>query len=191
MHMFQVLLNTGAAQVLLPSSLTNKLGEEVFREQLIVHFELAGASLDERCAITLMDLPASSIRSWADAVRMPIEVRDFTEIFSDLNLLVKRSTNGIYQAVEVLAWFNRADVWRKPDRAQEILSLAQKIGFQVSALILAMRNAQSLNTADIIAGVEAQDRSNGERIGGAFESARLAVRFDGNNTWAAPELSNT
>jgi tRNA nucleotidyltransferase (CCA-adding enzyme) len=175
MHMFQVLLNTGAAQVLLPSNLTANLAEEVFREQLIAHFELAGANLDERCAITLMDLPASSIRSWADAVRMPIEVRDFSEIFSDLNLLVKRSTNGIYQAVEVLAWFNRADVWRKPDRAQEILSLAQKIGFQVSALILAMRNAQSLNTADIIAGVEAQDRSNGERIGGAFESARLAA----------------
>ena len=175
MHMFQVLLNTGAAQVLLPSNLTANLAEEVFREQLIAHFELAGANLDERCAITLMDLPASSIRSWADTVRMPIEVRDFSEIFSDLNLLVKRSTNGIYQAVEALAWFNRADVWRKPDRAQEILSLAQKIGFQVSALILAMRNAQSLNTADIIAGVEAQDRSNGERIGGAFESARLAA----------------
>ena len=175
MHMFQVLLNTGAAQVLLPSNLTANLAEEVFREQLIAYFELAGANLDEHCAITLMDLPASSIRSWADAVRMPIEVRDFSEIFSDLNLLVKRSTNGIYQAVEVLAWFNRADVWRKPDRAQEILSLAQKIGFQVSALILAMRNAQSLNTADIIAGVEAQDRSNGERIGGAFESARLAA----------------
>ena len=175
MHMFQVLLNTGAAQVLLPSSLTNKLGEEVFREHLIAHFELAGSSLEERCAITLMDLPATEIRSWADAVRMPIEVRDFTEIFSDLNLLVKRSTNGIYQAVEVLAWFNRADVWRKPDRVQEILSLAQKIGFPVSAIILAMRNAQGLNTADIIAGVEAQDRSNGERIGSAFESARLAA----------------
>ena len=175
MHMFQVLLNTGAAQVLLPLNLASKLAEEVFREQLIANFVLAGANLDERCAITLADLPASEIRSWADAVRMPIEVRDFSEIFSDLKRLVNRSSNATYQAVEVLAWFNRADVWRKPDRAQEILSLAQKIGFQVSTLIMAMRNAQALNTADIIAGVEAQDRSNGERIGSAFESARLAA----------------
>lgn len=175
MHMFQVLLNTGAAQVLLPLSLASKLAEEVFREQLIANFELAGANLDERCAITLVGLPASEIRSWADAVRMPIEVRDFSEIFSDLKRLVNRSPNATYEAVEVLAWFNRADVWRKPDRAQEILSLAQKIGFQVSTLIMAMRNAQALNTADIIAGVEAQDRSNGERIGSAFESARLAA----------------
>jgi len=42
-------------------------------------------------------------------------------------------------------------------------------------LITAMRNAQAVNTAEIIAGVEAQDRSNGERIGSAFESARLAA----------------
>jgi tRNA nucleotidyltransferase (CCA-adding enzyme) len=175
MHMFQVLVNTGAAQVLLPLNLSTKLAEEVFREQLVSHFELAGENLDERCAITLVDLPSSEIRSWADAIRMPIEVRDFSEIFSDLKLLINRSNNGVYQAVEVLAWFNRADVWRKPDRAQEILSLAQKIGFQVSTLIMAMRNTQALNTADIIAGVEAQDRSNGERIGSAFESARLAA----------------
>jgi tRNA nucleotidyltransferase (CCA-adding enzyme) len=42
-------------------------------------------------------------------------------------------------------------------------------------LIQAMRNAQAINTAEIIAGVSAEDRSNGERIGSAFESARLAA----------------
>jgi len=42
-------------------------------------------------------------------------------------------------------------------------------------LTTAMRNAQALNTAEIIAGVEAPDRSNGERIGSAFEAARLAA----------------
>ena len=106
---------------------------------------------------------------------MPIEVRDFSEIFSDLRVLINQYPDGSYQAVDVLAWFNRADLWRKPDRVQVLLNLAHKLGFPVSVLILAMRNAQSLNTADIIAGVEAQDRSNGERIGGAFESARLAA----------------
>jgi tRNA nucleotidyltransferase (CCA-adding enzyme) len=45
----------------------------------------------------------------------------------------------------------------------------------VLVLIAAMRNAQALNTADIISGVAAEDRSNGERIGTAFESARLAA----------------
>jgi len=52
MHLFQVLLNTGAAITILPSTLTAKLSEEPFREELITYFALAGNSLEERCAIT-------------------------------------------------------------------------------------------------------------------------------------------
>jgi tRNA nucleotidyltransferase (CCA-adding enzyme) len=175
MQMFQVLLNTGAAKTILPFNLTTLLVEEAFREQLIEHFDNAGNHLEERCAITLMNLPASEIRSWADAIRMPIEVRDFSEIFSDLGRLVNQYPDGLYPAVDVLAWFNRADIWRKPDRGQMLLDLAKRLGFKVSVLIAAMRHAQALSTADIISGVAAEDRSNGERIGSAFESARLAA----------------
>lgn len=175
MHLFQVLLNTGAARTILPPTLVKKLSEEPFREELITHFLKAGDSLEDRCAIILMDLPAGEIRSWADCVRMPIEVRDFSEIFSDLQILVNKYQNASYQAVDVLTWFNRADVWRKPDRAQSILNLAEKLALPVSSLINAMRNAQAINTAEIITSVAAEDRSNGERIGSAFESARLAT----------------
>jgi tRNA nucleotidyltransferase (CCA-adding enzyme) len=175
MHMFQVLLNTGAASTILPPKLATLLGNEEFREELVRHLDMTDSSLEERCAITLMNLPANEIRVWADDVRMPIEVRDFSEIFSDLNLLTNQYPHGAFQAVDILAWFNRADLWRKPDRVQLMLNLAQKIGLPVSVIILAMRNTQALNTAEIIAGVEAQDRSNGERIGSAFESARLAA----------------
>ena len=174
MHMFQVLLGVGAAQVVLPNTLTEKLAQESFRQTLIAHYEVT-SSLEARCAITLMDLSAKEIRSWAECVRMPIEVRDFCEIFSDLRALIQEHAQAGYQPVDILAWFNRADVWRKPDRGQVLLDLADKIGFDVSNLIAAMRNTQALNTAEIIAGVEAQDRSNGERIGSAFEAARLAA----------------
>lgn len=175
MHLFQVLLDTGAASTLLPATLAAKLAEEPFREQLIAYFSAGGNSLEERCAMTLMELSASEIRSWADCVRMPIEVRDFCEIFSDLKGLINQSRNTAYQAVDVLAWFNRADLWRKPDRAQAILNLADKLGFSVLPLVNAMRNAQAINTAEIIAGVAAEDRSNGERIGAALGAARLAA----------------
>ena len=175
MHLFQVLLNTGAASTILPSTLVTKLSEESFREELITHFSLTGNGLEERCAIALMNLPAAEIRSWAECVRMPIEVRDFSEIFSDLRILVNKYPNADYQAVDVLNWFNRADVWRKPDRAQALLNLADKLGMPASPLINAMRTSQAINTAEIIAGVAAEDRSNGERIGGAFESARLSA----------------
>lgn len=174
-HLFQVLLNTGAAKTILPASLGISLAEELFREELITHYESAGNNLEERCAITLMHLPVSEIRSWADCVRMPIEVRDFCEIFAQLRDVMNQFPNGKFQAVDILAWFNRADIWRKPDRGLALLNLGQKLGMPVSSFIAAMRNAQAINTAEIIAGIEAQDRSNGERIGSAFETARLAA----------------
>lgn len=174
MHMFQVLLNTGAAKTILASALNAQLTQEACREELIAHLDVIGNHLNERCAIVLMKISAREIRAWAESVRMPVDVRDFSEIFSELIAFIHQS-HGTFQAVDVLAWFNRADVWRKPDRGQALLNLAEKIGFAVAPLIMAMRDAQALNTADIIAGVAAQDRSNGERIGSAFEVARLAA----------------
>ena len=174
MHMFQVLLNTGAAKTLLAPTLTAQLLEERYREAMLAHLSAAGSSLEGRCAVVLMYVPAAEIRSWADCVRMPIEIRDFSEIFSELLVLIKKSKDH-FQPVDVLAWFNRADVWRKPDRGQALLNLAQNLGLGVALLVNAMRNAQALNTAEIIAGVAAEDRSNGERIGSAFEAARLAA----------------
>jgi tRNA nucleotidyltransferase (CCA-adding enzyme) len=176
MRMFQVLLDADAAKTLLPSRLTSYLAQEEFREQLIAHLHAADNRLEDRCAVTLMHLPASEIRLWAECVKMPNEVRDFSEIFSELNALIAKSVNDVavsYQPADVLIWFNRADVWRKPERGQALLDLAKRIGLNVAPLILAMESAQSLNTAEIIEGVLPEDRSNGESIRRAVDAARL------------------
>jgi tRNA nucleotidyltransferase (CCA-adding enzyme) len=176
MRMFQVLLDTGAAQLLLPSGLVANLAKEEYREQLITYLHAADSRLEDRCAITLMNLPASEIRSWAECVKMPNEVRDFSEIFSELNLMIESTTSqfgGVYQAGDVLAWFNRADVWRKPDRGHALLNLAKQIDLNVTALITAMQSAQSLNTAEVIGSIPDPDRSHGESIRHAVDAARL------------------
>jgi tRNA nucleotidyltransferase (CCA-adding enzyme) len=178
MRMFQVLLDANAARVLLPSKLASNLAEEEYREQLIAHLHAADNRLDDRCAITLMHLSASEIRAWAERVKMPNEVRDFSEIFSELNLLVKNTVNprtGAYKPADVLAWFNRADVWRKSDRGYALLNLAKRIGLNVNTLISAMQNAQALNTAEVIASIPAQEQSQGERIRSAVDLARLSA----------------
>jgi len=176
MRMLQVLLDADAAKTLLPSRLTSYLAQEEFREQLIAHLHAADNRLEDRCAVTLMHLPASEIRLWAECVKMPNEVRDFSEIFSELNALIAKSVNDVavsYQPADVLIWFNRADVWRKPERGQALLDLAKRIGLNVAPLILAMESAQSLNTAEIIEGVSPEERSNGESIRRAVDAARL------------------
>jgi len=176
MRMFQVLLDTGAAKALLPSMLTADLAEETYREKLIAQLHSVDSHLEDRCAIVLMHLPAHEIRSWAECVRMPNEVRDFSALFSELNLLITKSTSAIdsaNQAIDVLAWFNRADVWRKPDRGYALLRVAQQIHLNITGLSEAMQKTQSLNMAEIIASLPAEDRSNGERIRSAVDIARL------------------
>jgi len=175
MRMFQVLLDADAARALLPSKLVINLAKEEFREQLIAHLHAADSCLEDRCAVTLMNLSATEIRSWAAYVKMPNEVRDFSEIFSELHLLTEQTSGGAYQAADVLAWFNRADIWRKPDRGQALLNLAKRIGLNVDTVILAMQHAQALNTAEVIEGIPAQDRSNGESIRCAVDAARLSA----------------
>jgi tRNA nucleotidyltransferase (CCA-adding enzyme) len=178
MRMFQVLLEADAAKVLLPVTLTSYLAKEQFRERLIAYLHAAMNRLEDCCAVTLMHLPASEIRSWAACVKMPNEVRDFSEIFSELNLLneqIAKDVSSAHQPADVLAWFNRADIWRKPDRGGAFLDLAKRIGLNVDTLILAMQLAQALNTAEVIDGIPAQDRSNGESIRRAVEAARLSA----------------
>lgn len=178
MRMFQVLLEADAAKVLLPVTLTSYLAKEQFREQLMTYLHAAMNRLEDCCAVTLMHLPASEIRSWAACVKMPNEVRDFSEIFSELNLLNEQTAKDVssaHQPADVLAWFNRADIWRKPDRGGAFLDLAKRIGLNVDTLILAMQLAQALNTAEVIDGIPAQDRSNGESIRRAVEAARLTA----------------
>ncbi len=178
MRMLQVLLDTGAATMLLPSALTANLAKEEYREDLITHLHALDSRLEDRCAVVLMHSPANEIRAWAERVKMPNEVRDFSEIFSELNLLIEKTIStagGIYQAVDVLAWFNRADVWRKPDRGHALLKLAQQIGLPVAPLTNAVQQAQSINTAEIIASIPAADRANGESIRSAVDVARLSA----------------
>ncbi len=178
MHMFQVLLDSGAVNVLLPTPLAISISKDEFRKELIDHLHASDARLEDRCAVTLMHLSASEIRSWAQTIRMPHEVRDFSEIFCELYQLIAASSNSTsksYLVVDVLTWFNRADVWRKPERAHALLDLAKRIQFDVSDLTLALQKAQSLNTANIIESIPAQDRSNGECIRSAVDTARLSA----------------
>jgi tRNA nucleotidyltransferase (CCA-adding enzyme) len=176
MRMFQVLLDADAARALLPSKLVSNLAKEEYREQLITHLHASGNRLEDRCAVTFMHLSASEIRSWADCVKMPNEVRDFSEIFSELNLLLERALcnpGAAYQPVDVLAWFNRADVWRKPERAEKLIALASVLHFHVERSSSALAAAQAVNSQTVIESLSEAERQQGECIRSAIDAARL------------------
>jgi tRNA nucleotidyltransferase (CCA-adding enzyme) len=128
------------------------------------------AEVDSVCAVLLADLSEDAIRQWSETIRMPHGTRDIAELFSALK---KRVTQQGYSAGDILAWFNRADAWRKPERAEKLIALAGILGFQVQRFSTGLAAALAIDSQAIIQGLSAADQQQGERIRSAIDAARL------------------
>jgi tRNA nucleotidyltransferase (CCA-adding enzyme) len=88
-------------------------------------------------------------------------------------VLKKRVTQQGYSAGDILAWFNRADAWRKPERAEKLIALAGVLGFQVERISLALAAALAIDSQAVIQSLSAAKQQQGERIRSAIDAARL------------------
>jgi tRNA nucleotidyltransferase (CCA-adding enzyme) len=174
LRMVEVLLETGAAEQFLPQSLIAVCKNPQLKNQLASNLDLLAANkvadVDSVCAALLADLGESVIRQWSETTRMPHATRDFTELFSALK---KRVTQQGYSAVDILAWFNRADVWRKPERAEKLIALASVLGFHVERISLALAAALAIDSQAVIQRLSAAEQQQGECIRTAIDAARL------------------
>ena len=172
--MVEVLLETGAADQFLPQQLIAGCRNRQLKKQLATNFNLLAAKkitdVDLVCAVLLADLSEEAIRQWSETIRMPHGTRDFAELFSALQ---KRVTQQSYSAVDILAWFNRADVWRKPERAEKLIALAGVLGFQVEGISSALAAAQAIDSQALIQRLSAEEQQQGECIRAAIDAARL------------------
>jgi tRNA nucleotidyltransferase (CCA-adding enzyme) len=174
LRMVEVLLETGAADQFLPQPLIAMCRNQELKQQLATNLDLLAAKkiadVDLVCAVLLSDLSEEAIRQWAETIRMPHGTRDFAELFS---VLKKRVTQQGYSAVDILAWFNRADVWRKPERAEKLIALAGVLGFQVERISSALMAANAIDSQAVIQGLSVAEQQQGESIRSAIDAARL------------------
>ena len=174
LRMVEVLLETGAADQCLPQPLIAVCENPQLKKQLASDFDLLAANkvadVDSVCAVLLADLSEDAIRQWSEIIRMPNITRDFAELFSALK---KRVTQQGYSAVDILAWFNRADVWRKPERAEKLIALASVLHFQVERISSALAAAQAVNSQTVIESLSEAERQQGGCIRSAIDAARL------------------
>ncbi len=174
LRMLEVLLETGAAEQFLPQSLIAVCKNPQLKNQLASNLDLLAANkiadVDSVCAALLADLGEGVIRQWSETTRMPHGTRDFAELFSALK---KRVTQLGYGAVDILAWFNRADAWRKPERAEKLIALAGVLGFQVERFSAALRAALAIDSQAVIQRLSAAEQQQGECIRSAIDAARL------------------
>ena len=160
-----------------------QLADRQASKALAIALNLISPSEDKAtdvCAVILSNLSAAEITQWAEQVRMPNRIRDYALLFSALRNLVLA---GPLSAQGAMTWFNRADVWRKPERAQVLLHLLKQLNLLAEPLRLALEAAQEVDTAQIAqANTSLQDlntqsvaaqKNPGEAIRIAIEAARL------------------
>jgi tRNA nucleotidyltransferase (CCA-adding enzyme) len=174
LRMIEVLLETGAAEQFLPQQLITVCRNQQLKKQLASNLDLLAANkvadVDSVCAVLLADLSEDAIRQWSETTRMPHGTRDFAELFSALK---KRVTQQSYSATDILAWFNRADAWRKPERAEKLIALAGVLDFQVEGISSALAAAQAIDSQAVIQSLSTAEQQQGERIRSAIDAARL------------------
>ena len=174
LRMVEVLLETGAADQFLPQQLIAVCRKQQLKKQLATNLDVLAAKkiadIDLVCAVLLADLSEEAIRQWSETIRMPHGTRDFAELFSSLK---KRATQQGYSAVDIMVWFNRADVWRKPERAEKLIALADVLDFQVERIGAALAAALAIDSQAVIQSLSAAEQQQGERIRSAIDAARL------------------
>ena len=174
LRMVEVLLDTGAAVQFLPQPLIAVCKNQQLKKQLATNLDLLAAKqrtdIDLVCAVLLADLSEEAIRQWSETIRMPHGTRDFVELFLALK---KRVRQQGYSAVDILAWFNRADVWRKPERAEKLIALADGLHFQVGRISSALAAAQAVDSQAVIQSLSRAEQQQGECIRSAIDAARL------------------
>jgi tRNA nucleotidyltransferase (CCA-adding enzyme) len=173
LRMVEVLLETGAAEQFLPQQLIAVCKNPQLKKQLASDLDLLAANkadVDSVCAVLLADLSEDAIRQWSETIRMPHGIRDFAELFSALKKCVKQQG---YSAGDILAWFNRADAWRKPERAEKLIALAGVLGFQVQQISAGLGAALAIDSQAVIQRLSAAEQQQGECIRSAIDAARL------------------
>jgi tRNA nucleotidyltransferase (CCA-adding enzyme) len=174
LRMVEVLLETGAADQFLPQQLIAVCKNPQLKKQLATNLDSLVAKkiadVDLVCAVLLADLSEDAIRQWSETIRMPHDIRDFAELFS---VLIKRLTQQGYSAVDILAWFNRADAWRKPERAEKLIALASVLNLQVEQISSALAAALAIDSQAVIQSLSRAEQQQGECIRSAIDAARL------------------
>jgi tRNA nucleotidyltransferase (CCA-adding enzyme) len=174
LRMVEVLLETGAADQFLPQQLIAVCRNQELKKQLATNLDLLAAKkivdVDFVCVVLLADLSEEAIRQWSETIRMPHGTRDFAELFSALK---KRVTQQGYNAGDILAWFNRADAWRKSERAEKLIALAGILGFQVERISSALAAALAIDSQAVLHSLSRAEQQQGECIRAAIDAARF------------------
>jgi tRNA nucleotidyltransferase (CCA-adding enzyme) len=126
-------------------------------------------SLNLRFAAFMSHVEFEPAIQWYDKLKIPLEERAYAEIFR----IWRHQYAPIDQALnahQIMMFFDRADLWRKPNRILNLFALADLLGLETKPWRHAIHCVQSIDAGQIAKGLQGQ---SGEQIKKAVYEARF------------------
>lgn len=167
-RMLAVLQQVNAVRDVLPRDLL----EEAAFDNTEKDIDLAASkdfSLPLRFAALMSHVDFELAKEWHEKLRVPLEERGYAEIFRIWRHQYAHLSTEL-NAQKMMLFFDRADLWRKPLRIDQILGLADVIGLNTQTWREAINVVQKIDAGEIAKSLIGQ---SGEQIKKAVYEARL------------------
>jgi tRNA nucleotidyltransferase (CCA-adding enzyme) len=129
-------------------------------------------NLSQRCAVLCSSLSIEHIHAWSVLWGIPVECRDHAVLVRELKEGLNSPTLDPKNLLDLL---NRTDVWRKPERFDELIKVADLLKLPTEQLTKSYVLAKKVDIAQVVQDVGEQGSSTGAKIKQLIEDRRLSA----------------
>lgn len=169
---FEVLNEIGVFELFFPT-LNSKDASLLSDIDLAAKHQL---NLSQRCAVLCSSLSIEHIHAWSTLWGIPVECRDHAVLVRELKEGLNSPTLDHKNLLDLL---NRTDVWRKPERFDELIKVAALLKLPTERLTESYGLAKKVDIAQVVQDVGERGPSTGAKIKQLIEDRRLAAIKEG------------
>lgn len=170
-RMLAVLSEIGVFELFFPK-LNSKDASLLSDIDLAAKYQL---NLPQRCAVLLSNLKTQDINAWTMLWGIPADCRDHAVLVRELKEGLNSPTLDPKNLLDLL---NRTDVWRKPERFDELIKVANLLKLPTEQLTKSYDLAKKVDIAQVVQDVGEQGSSTGTKIKQLIEDRRLLAIKD-------------
>ena len=175
LRFIETLNHCNALSDVLPASFEKQWHQEAAQERIRQAMQLidrVSPRLNQRMACLLRFISSTEIQEWAKGSKWPNEITEYCQIFADFEVVHAKLI-----AKDMLAFFNRADLWRKPNRISELLALYEVLGIDTAIWVTLVNKLMGIDAGQIATSVSQRSNANdlGKAIHAELEKARLLL----------------
>jgi len=175
LRFIETLNQCNALADILPASFEKQWHQENVQKSIrhAMHLVVAACpELNQRLACLLRIISPAEIQEWARGSKWPNEIAEYCQIAADFESVYSKLI-----PIDILAFFNRADLWRKPHRISELLTLFEALGIDIAVWQKLVSKLIGIDAGQIAESVSQRSNANdlGKVIHAELERVRVLI----------------